>query len=149
MAMATESLKALAAAKGGSPAKPKTLMMGKAAGPAPKATSPASPDIIKTLTKHAPTIESALEDKAGGKFSIKDKPTAQDVALAKSVYEALPAKVKQDLAPLAGISLARAIVLADELADAKIIEDHEPMTAFLFLAGQLIPAAEQAAGEEA
>jgi hypothetical protein len=63
------------------------------------------------------TIESAIADKAEGKFSIKDKPTAADLSLAQAVYDALPTKVKDALAPLADVSLSRAIVLADELAD--------------------------------
>lgn len=143
MAIAPDKLKALGKAKGMEAPKPKTLMMGKVedkpAAPAKGAAKPA--DDSKALAKHAPTIASVIEDKAEGKFSIKDKPTAADVSLAQAVYDALPSKAKEALAPLADISLSRAIVLADELADNGVIDDPEPMTAFLFLAGQIIPKA--------
>ena len=87
---------------------------------------------------------SAIADKAEGKFTVKDKPTAADLSLAQAVYDALPTKVKDALAPLADVSLSRAIVLADELADAGTIDDPEPMTAFLFLLGQIIETGEEA-----
>lgn len=141
LSIGPDKLKALAKARGTSAPKPRVLTMGKVES-APKAKP--SED-IKNLSRHAPTIESAIADHAQGKFSIKDKPTAQDVALAQAVYDALPTRAKEVLAPLADVSLARAIVLADELADAGIIDDPEPMTAFLFLAGQIL---RQEAGPE-